>query len=71
MADKIQIEERVELLNKLKAIKSLGNNDLLPVAMRQSTVDEIKILLILIMKGILCKYYLRIRDLQAYQNINI
>ena len=63
MADGIQIKERVELLNELKVIKSLENNDLLPVTFWQLTVDEIKALLILVMKGILYKYYLRIRDL--------
>ena len=31
VADGIQIEEKVELLNELKVIKSLGNSDLLLV----------------------------------------
>ena len=66
MADRIQIEERVKLLNELKEIKNLGNNDLLPVVFWQSIVDEIKALLIPVMKGISYEYYSRIRDLQAY-----
>ena len=53
IVDGIQIEERVELLNELKVIKSLENNDLLPVTFWQLIVDEIKALSIPVMKGIL------------------
>ena len=71
IADRIQIEERVELIKELTNIILQEECKALPLSYRNLSNKEIKGLSTSVIKGILFEYYSRAGNIQACNNINI
>ena len=66
MADGLEIEERVNLINELKGIFTNGHNDCLPPQYQLISVRQCKNFPSIEIKGTLFEYYLTISDIEAY-----
>ena len=64
--DRVNIEERVELMNKLYSIIKEGARDNLPQEYRDFSETQIKELPNVELKGILFSYYSNAGDINAY-----
>ena len=70
MADGLEIEERVDLINELKRILTNKCNDYLLPQYQSILVRQCKNFSSSIIKGILFEYYLTIRDIKAHEKVN-
>ena len=70
MADRLEIEERVDLINELKGILTNRYNDCLPPQYQSILVRQCKNFPSSVIKDILFEYYLTIIDIKAYKKVN-
>ena len=70
LIDKVKIEEQVELSNELlRLIDNEDANTFLPI-ISTLTINNIKTLLVDIVKGILLEYYSLVGNVEVYDRIN-
>ena len=70
-ADRLEIEERVELMNDLKTIITNGNRDFLPMNYRNLNPTQVQCLSNSELKGILFSYYSSTYNIESYKEMNL
>ena len=70
LLDSIEIEEYIELINKLLTVLWEQDKTAFTEIMKNMSLTKVKDLSSSIIKGILFKFYILINDKQAYNNIN-
>ena len=71
LADRLEIEERVELINNLTEIINNGQRASLPSNYRNLTILQIKHLSNSNLKGVLFSYYSSIGNVEIYKEMSL
>jgi len=70
-SDRVEIEEKVELMNDLRAIINNSNQEFLPSNNRTLNLNQIYYLSSSEIKKILFSYYNTIEDINVYKEMNL